>query len=196
MTTPWAPPHHTTGAPTQLAPPPGEPIPLPYAAARPESGPRLGIIIAAFSALVLAAIAVTAGATTAIVRSSASTQISPIPTEPHYTVAEQQAAKDNVCRVFDASTNGQAGKGGMRIDGQLNMPLAIRTLTGIVALQDALTLPVPRDVSDAARRYVAAALELTTAATDPRVSSEEGNRLNDADRQAIFTLSDVCGLPR
>jgi hypothetical protein len=100
-----------------------------------------------------------------------------------------------VCHVFDLATTGQQGQGGLRSNGQLNIPLTIRTLNGVVAIQDALTDAVPQEISDAAHKYVGSALELTTAAMNTTVSNDEGNRLNDLNTSAIFALADVCGLP-
>jgi hypothetical protein len=148
--------------------------------------------------LVVAAIAVTAAITAAIVKTSPQPlkPASAPPSAPQYSAAEQESAKQNVCHVFDLATSGQQGQGGMRSsDGQLNMPLAFRTLNGVVAIQDALSGAVPQDVSDAAHRYMRSSLELTTASMSPTVSADEGNKLNDASNSATFAFADVCGLP-
>jgi hypothetical protein len=130
--------------------------------------------------LVLGAVAGLAGviATTAAITYSVARHPSAAPNStagPTATAsAEQQAAaKKRVCEIFDAGTKGQAGKGGVRVDGQLNIPV----------------------VAQAARGYVARVFDLTTEATG------DGNidalvRLNADTNKAIDSLLDACGLPR
>jgi hypothetical protein len=154
------------------------------------------VVVVCSVALVLA-VAINALVTAAIVRSAAPVKSLPptTPAAPQYSAAEQDSAKQAVCHLFDLATSGQQGQGGMRSNGQLNMPLAIRTLNGVVAIQDALSDAVPQEVSDAAHKYVRSSLEETTAAMSPTVSVDEGNKLNDASITATFALADVCGLP-
>ena len=168
ITTPTAPnipPHTGPGGPPSAAPPP------PYMPAPPPprgAGPRLWPIIAAFSVLVVAAIAITAVITAAIVKTSgASPRPAAAPTAPagpQYTAAEQDSAKQNVCHAFDAGERGSAGQGGVVVDGKLNVPIVLRKLNTIVVVQNSLSPATPADVSDAAKKYLTTATALTTAA--------------------------------
>jgi len=153
-------------------------------------------VFGAFVAVTLGAVAATAAITFNIAHNSAAPSKA-TPTEtaaPQYTATEVDAAKARVCQVFDASTKGQTGQGGMIKDGQLNVPLAVRTINGVVAVQNALAPATPPDVVAAAKKYVDASLALTTAATGT-VSIEDGNRLNDLSNTATYAFADVCGLP-
>lgn len=204
MTTPWAPPHHAAGAPAPLSPPnippTGAPLPPPYApayAATPphRPGPRLATVIAAFSAVVLAAIAITAVVTAAIVRPAASTQTTPMPAAPQYTSEDQRAAKDQLCRVFDAGERGNAGRGGVVVGGQLNIPVVLRMINTIVGVQSAMSPATPADLSKAAKKFVAAENELTTAAL-ASAPVETLTALTRSSNATIDELADACGLPR
>ena len=115
------------------------------------------------------------------------------PEPQQYSAAEQAAAKQRICKVFNVSLRGQQGEGGLRLDGELNIPVMLRRVNSVVAVQNALTAATPSDVSEAATEYIDTSLEMTTAATG-NVPVDEGNRLNDGANSAIF--ADVCGLPR
>lgn len=82
----------------------------------------------------------------------------------------------------------------MVTDGQLNVPVVLRTLNSVVAVQNALSPATPADVSAAAHKYIDTSLDLATAAM-ANVSIDEGNRLNDIATTAVFAFADVCGLP-
>jgi hypothetical protein len=115
---------------------------------------------------------------------------------PQFSAAEIAAAKQNLCHVFDASVRGQEGQGGLRVQGNLNVPVVLRALNSASAVQNALENPaVPPGVASAARKYISAALDETTAAMGNTPTSE-GNRLTDVVNDAIYALLDVCGLPR
>ncbi|GAB4686599.1 hypothetical protein MOKP106_47000 [Mycobacterium avium subsp. hominissuis] len=114
---------------------------------------------------------------------------------PQFSQAEVSAAKDHLCKVFDLSVRGQEGQGGFRVQGNVNVPIVLRALNSTSALQNALTPAVPSDLAAAAHRYIAATLDVTTAAMGNAPTSEV-NRLTDVDGDAIDAFLDSCGLPR
>jgi hypothetical protein len=198
ITTPTAPnipPHAGPGGPPSAAPPP------PYVPAPPpprRAGPRLWPIIAAFTLLTVAAIAITAVITSAIVKTSPTAprpDAAPaVPAAPRYSAAEQDSAKQNVCQAFDAGERGSAGQGGVVVDGQLNVPIVLRKLNTIVVVQNSLSPATPTDVSDAAKKYLATATALTTAAL-ANAPVDELIQLTKTGNAAMDALVDVCGLP-
>lgn len=206
-TSPWAP--QTGAAPVQgpaerpLPPPPSQSVPPQPPAAppppveRPKRRPGLWGIVLAMAILMVVAVAATAAIAYAIARNSA-TAPPPAPatttTEPQVTAAERDAAKTRLCNVFDSATRDQQGQGGLVQNGQLNIPLVLRTVNAALGVQVALTEAVPADVSEAARTYVNNSIDLTSAAMR-NVSIDEGNRLNDRANAATYALADVCGLP-
>jgi len=210
-TSPWAP---QTGAapvqgtadqrpvppppPTQSVPPQPPPAPPPPVE-RPGRRPSLWLIVLAMAILMIVAVAATAAITYAIARNSTTAAPPPAPAttpaEPEFTAAQQNEAKASICGIFDNSLRGQTGEGGLRLNGELNVPVMLRSLNSIVAVQNALTPAVPKEVADAAHAYVDSALELNSAAIR-NVPVDEGNRLNTKTNDAIFALADVCGLPR
>jgi hypothetical protein len=70
----------------------------------------------------------------------------------------------------------------------------IRNMNSVAAVQNALVPATPPEVAAAAKKYIDAALDLTTAAAGS-ASVDEGNRLNDISNNAIDAFADVCGLP-
>ena len=209
---PWAPPSTVGAAVAPVAAPtvtpqPSGPVGIPPAnypgAYQPVpqpprgSGPRLWPILAVFSVIVIAAIGITALVTASIVRSSSAQ--APATTAalaaPQYSAAEVDAAKQNVCHVFDVSSAGKRGKGGVVVDGQPNLPVILRTLTSAVAVQNALAPALPADVATAAHKYVTTTLDLATGATGS-ASLDEINRLTTSSNDAAYSMADVCGLPR
>lgn len=212
---PWAPPNTSGQAPAQMTapavpagpqtagpvgiPPAGQPGPYRQGPPPPRgSGPGLWPIIAAFSVIVVAAIGITALVTAAIVKSSAppaqTTAVPTAPTAPQYSTTEQDAAKQEVCHVFDVSSSGRRGKGGMLADGQPNIPMILRTVTSAVAVQNALVPAVPTDVANATHKYATAALDMALAGTGD-ASVDEVNRLTQVSNDAAYALADTCGLP-
>lgn len=117
------------------------------------------------------------------------------PAETQFSPKEVSAAKDNLCQVFNMSVRGQQGQGGFRVEGNLNIPLTLRTLNSVTAVQDAVVPATPPDVADAARKYVTTTLAVTTAAMGNAPTSEV-NALNTSSNDALYELIDVCGLPR
>jgi hypothetical protein len=157
------------------------------------------VIVLAMAVLMIVAVAATATITYAIARNSAAAEPPPAPpaatpSEPQFTAAEQDAAKTRLCNVFDSATRGQQGEGGLVQNGQLNIPLVLRTVNAALGVQVALADAVPTDVSEAARTYVNNSIDLTSAAMG-NVSIDEGNRLNDKANAATYALADACGLP-
>lgn len=117
------------------------------------------------------------------------------PAAPQYSPAEVSAAKDHLCKVFDLSVRGQEGQGGFRVQGNVNVPIVLRALNSASAVQNALSAAVPADVASTVRKYIAATLDVTTAAMG-NSSTSEVNRLTDVDGDAIDAVLDACGLPR
>jgi hypothetical protein len=79
-------------------------------------------------------------------------------------------------------------------NGELNLPLVLRAVNSIVAVEDALPAATPPEVTAAAaRKYIDTNLDLTTAALR-NVSVEEGNHLNDVANNAMYEFADVCRL--
>jgi hypothetical protein len=189
-TAPHIPPHAGPGGPPSAAPPP------PYLPAPPPprgAGPRLWPIIAAFSVLVAAAIAITAVITAAIVKTSPQPAAPPpAPSTPQYSAAEQASAKQNVCQAFDAGERGSTGA--VVISGDLNLPTVLRMVNAHVAVDNALSPAAPTDVSDAAHKYLTTSTDLTTAA----LANKPVDMLNDltkTNNSAIDSFAGVCGLP-
>ena len=114
---------------------------------------------------------------------------------PQFSAADAAAAKAHLCQVFDTSIRGQEGQGGLRVQGNLNLPIVLRAVNSASAVQNALTPAVPPETADAARKYVSATLDQTTAAMG-NTPTPEVNRLTDVRNDAINGLIDVCGLPR
>jgi hypothetical protein len=147
--------------------------------------------------LLIAVIAATAAVTYAVARNTNAPNAAAstgTPAPPQFTAADQAAAKQRVCHVFDISVRGQQGQGGLRLNGDLNIPVMLRRVNSVVAVENALTGATPSDVADAARKYIDTSLDVTTAATG-NVSVDDGNQLNDIANKAIDALADVCGLP-
>ena len=68
-------------------------------------------------------------------------------TGPQFSAAEQNAAKQQLCHIFDISARGQRGQGGMRVNGEVNVPLLLRTVNSVIAVENALTPAVPKDLA-------------------------------------------------
>jgi hypothetical protein len=152
--------------------------------ARPTKRGRRGAVLAA---VFTATAALTAGMTYALTRTPA-TDPSPVGLS-----TDQAQAREQLCAVFDTAAKNQKGKGGVVADGILNVPVVLRDVNRAVALRDALSPAVPTDLADATRAYIAATLDLTTAATAgepvPVLKS-----LTGAARSGANTVADLCGL--
>lgn len=208
---PWAPPNAGGAVAPPIAPPfphspetggmpPGAPrLPQMPAPQPPRgAGPRLWPIIAAFSVLVVAAIAITAVITAAIVKTSPTSPrpaaAPTVPGAPQYSAVEQASAKQNVCQAFDAGERGSAGQGGVVDNGNLNVPVVLRKVNTIVVVQSSLSPATPTDVSDAAKKYLATATALTTAAL-ANAPVDELVQLTKSGNDVMNSFADVCGLP-
>lgn len=117
------------------------------------------------------------------------------PPAPQVSAADAAAAKNHLCQVFDTSVQGQQGQGGLRVNGNLNVPVVLRTVNSALAVQTALVPAVPTDIAAAAQHYIQTTLDSTTAAMG-NTPTPEVNRLNDIANDSINALVDVCGLPR
>lgn len=176
-----------------MGPPPAPSLPP---APQPPRRRRMWPVFGAFVAVTLGAVAATAAITYNIAHNdgTAPSKAAPIEkTAPEYTTAQVTAAKQRVCGIFDKSVRGQQGTGGLRMNGDLNIPVMIRTMNGVSAVQNALTPAAPPEVADAAKQFITSTLDLTTAAA-ANAPAEQGNRLNDLANTAIDQFADACGL--
>jgi hypothetical protein len=137
--------------------PPGVPGPAGFSPPRPPR-PRWGwkvvaLLVAAAAGATVTYLAVRdhrPAATPASPPQTASP--SPAPAAPQFSSNEVDAAKQHLCHVFDVSVRGQEGQGGLRVEGNLNVPMVLRTLNSATAVQNALVPAVPSDVASAARK--------------------------------------------
>jgi hypothetical protein len=120
---------------------------------------------------------------------------SPAPATPQFGPGEVDTAKQHRCQVFDVSVRGAEGQGGLRVEGNLNVPMVLRMVNSAAVVQNALVPAVPADVASSARKYISAALGTTTAAMG-NTPTPEVNRLNDVRNDAIDALIDARGRPR
>lgn len=205
-TLPGPPPQTIPPQPTQTTPPPAGPQwaapPGPMPPTRPRRTIKPWVVAGALLAVAVSA-AVGSGTTllwTAHERQSApTTSAAPTPQSapptPQFSPQEVAAAKDRLCRTFDVSVRGQEGQGGLRNQGNLNVPLVLRSVNSALAVQVALVPAVPEDVANAARTYITTELDATTAVMG-NTPAEGVNRLTEISNDAINKLLDVCGLPR
>ncbi len=192
------------GAPASTLPPAGAPLPSDFP---PGRKPRrrtwlwvaLGlpvVIVVSAATGSIATFAVMHNATQSAAQPSSAPSGSPsAPITPQVSAADASAAKNHLCQVFDVSVRGEQGKGGLRVDGNLNVPVVLRSVNSALAVQTALVPAVPADVGSAARNYIQTTLDVTTAAMG-NTPTPEVNRLNDISNDAINALLDTCGLPR
>lgn len=203
-TSAWAP--QAGGVPPHPGTPPQSPPP--YGWAPPPAGgppapvqtaprqPRVWVWALATVVLMVVAIAATAAITYAIAHSTSnSASASPAnSTAPTFTAAEQADAKQAVCNAFDVSTKGIASQGGARVDGQPNIPMLLRTLSGTVSIQSALVPATPAEVATAAQGVVKTNLDLMNAALG-QANIDQVKAANDASNSAVDALVSACGLP-
>ena len=191
-------------APAATVPPAGAPLPgvFPHGPKPRRRGwlwVALGIPLAVVVSAATGSIVTFAAmhnATESAAQSPSAAQASPsAPTTPQISAADVSAAKDHLCKVFDTSVRGQEGQGGLRVQGNLNLPVVLRALNSASAVQNALVPSVPPETATAARKYIGATLDQTTAAMGNTLTPEV-NRLTDVRNDAINGLLDACGLPR
>jgi hypothetical protein len=191
MNSGWSPP----SAPYQgHAGPPsaGAPAPTPIPAQRRRWG-----LAAVLIAVNIGAIAAAAAVAYAIGRDSMPVHgdsPSTAAASPGVSTADAAAAKDKVCHAVDAGQRGIAADGGVVTNGELNIPTVVRNLNTVVAVSTSLTPAVPTDVSDAAQKYVASTIDLTTAAL-AHVPVDQLVQLTKTGNTAVDALLDTCGLP-
>ena len=210
MVSPWSPPgSSSSGAvPPSQAPDPGFSLPAappvaPPTASGPSARGRWTRIWGAAVVLVCV-IAATAAITYAVTKGNGATpsasptipapMTAPAGPQPQYSPADQAAAKQRLCQVFDVSTRGQQGHGGVRNNGELNVPVVLRGVGSIVGVQAALSPATPPEVASAAKRYIDAEVDLNNAALG-NTGIDELKRLNDVANAATDGLADACGLP-
>lgn len=212
-TSAWA-PQTGGGTPQQAGPPqpvPPQPVP-PYGWAPPPGAggppsppqpgnarpPRLWLWALITTIITVAAIAATAAVTYSITRSDASSVAAEEPSTPPsaaptFTSAQQADAKQAVCQAFDVSSKGMQSQGGARLDGQPNLPMLLRKLSGTVSIQNAMAPATPADVAEPAQEVVKTNLDLMNAALG-QANIEEVQRATDASNDAIDALVSACGL--
>jgi hypothetical protein len=113
---------------------------------------------------------------------------------PGVSPADAAAAKEKVCHAIDAGQRGIGDMGGIVTNGDLNIPVVLRKINTIMAVNDSLSPAVPAAVSDAAKQYAATATDLTTAAL-AHAPFDQLVQLTDNGNDALHTLLDACGLP-
>jgi hypothetical protein len=157
---------------------------------RGSAGPTLRLLLTVAVAAAVGS-AITYGATR---NDRVSTPQPPVSVAPRFSQADMDAAKQHLCHVFDVSL-GREGHGGFRVEGNLNVPVTLQSVTSAVAVQNALGPAVPPDVASAARKYISTTLDAVTAAMGDS-SISDINRLTNTSNDAVSALLDVCGLPR
>ena len=212
MTAPWAreaspsvtlpPPPAPTRQGPPLPPPVGTPVPVGFSPPRRPRRWPWAVLALLVTVVVSAAVGSTVtylathGDNPAPAPTQPSAAAPSAPAVPQVSPGDAAAAKQNLCQVFDVSVRGQEGQGGVRVaGGGVNTPLVLRAMNSASTVQNALVPAVPPDVSAAARKYISATLDQTTAAMGNTPTSEV-NRLTDVRNDATFALVDACGLPR
>lgn len=209
MGSPWSPAGESV-------PPPAQPLPVgdgehaaPAGGFVPPPSPsaRRWRLIGMIGALLVVAIAATAAITYALTHGSASqptpsatSPASPGPnpspvTPPTYSQAEQAAAKEKLCHVFEVSVRGKEGQGGVVMNGDPNIPLILRKVNSVVAVQNVMTPAIPEGLKAAVQKYVDTSMDVTTAALGD-TPVDEVNRLTQVGNDATYALADECGVPR
>lgn len=168
----------------------------PTGAPAPASQPRRWGLVAVVVAVNVVSIATAAAIAYAVGRDSAPVKSAPpaaVSASPSVSDADAAAAKDKVCHAIDAGERGAPGQGGAVVNGDLNLPFVLRKLNTIVAVQNSLSPAVPSDVSDAAKKYVATATDLTTAAL-AHAPIDQVTQLTNSGNTALYALLDTCGI--
>ena len=197
MGSPWQPPetqapqghwHNNAGSPL---PPPYGPPSAPQA---PQRARRWGLATAVV-AVNIVAVAATAAITYALTNHNTSNvTTTPSSVTPTYSDAEQSTAKDRVCQAFDSSVRGIEGSGGVLVNGDINVPVVLRKVNSVVAVENSISPSTPDEVTTAAKDYVQTATDLSSAAF-ARAPADEVAKLTDVGNAATLRFADVCGLP-
>ena len=154
----------------------------------------------AAAVLIVAVVAATAAITYALTSRTADTNPAVAVPEPTTepapaagpTAAQTAAAKEALCTAFGDTVKGTAGRGGVIQDGELNIPLVVRKLGSVVAVQNAITANVPEEFAALAKTYVDTTLRLANAALASE-SIAYGNKLTEEANAAIDGLAAECG---
>jgi hypothetical protein len=203
---PWAAPPETGPQQAVVPPPPtsvppqyGPSVPQQAQSARPPGRGFPWLLIGGAVVVLIAVIAATAAITFAIARNTNAPSATPpnasqTPATPQPSSADQAAAKQQLCHVFDVSVRGKEGQGGVIVDGNLNVPLVLRKVNSVLAVQNALTPAAPPEVAAAAKKYIDTSMDLTTAAMS-NAAIDELTRLTKSGNDATYAFADECGLP-
>ncbi|MCV7207006.1 hypothetical protein H7J71_33880 [Mycolicibacterium peregrinum] len=97
--------------------------------------------------------------------------------------------------MFEVSVRGQEGQGGIVMNGEPNIPLILRTINSVVAVQNTTSPAIPESLMTAVQKYVETSTNLTTAALG-KTPIDELTRLTEANNGATYALADACGVPR
>lgn len=200
-TSAWAPP--TGGVPPQptpphnvppygWTPPPGGGAPVPTQHGGTPRAPRMWLWALVTAVLMVVAIAATAAITYAIAHSAPNTSAAG-PAAPTFTAAQQADAKQAVCRAFDVSSRGMDTQGGARTDGNPNLPMLLRMLSGTVSIEQAVTPATPDDIAGLAHSVVTTNLDLLNAALG-QASIGDVQKATTVSNDAVYALADACGL--
>ena len=194
-------------APSETGPQQAPVYPPPPAAIPPQSGPpvlpvtppprpphRLPLLIGGAVILLIAVIPATAAVTYSVARNTNAPNAAASNATPVSSAADQAAAKQQLCRVFEVSVRGKEGQGGVVNNGDLNVPLVLRKVNSVLAVETTLTPVTPPEVAAAARKYIDTSMELTTAAMS-NASIDELTRLTKNGNDATYAFADLCGLP-
>lgn len=209
MGSPWSPAGESVPPSAQPLPPPPAGVGQDEAPgegfAPPPGSPRRWGLIGLVAALLVAAIVASAVITYALSHgsdgqpaASTASPASPGPapvSSPTSSQAEQAAAKDKLCHVFEVSVRGQEGQGGVVVNGGPNIPIILRTVNSVVAVQNTDTAAVPESLKAAVQKYVETSMDLTTAALGD-TPIDELRRLTEVNNDATYALADECGVPR
>ncbi len=150
---------------TQPGPPQAGP-PLPPVAPQHQSRPprRRGpwLLVVAAVLVLIAAVAATAAITYAVARNTTAPTANPSHRPRHRRRNTPQPSKPrpkSASATCSTITTRKQGEGGLRLNGELNIPVMLRWVNSVVAVQNALNPATPADVSEAAKKYIDASLE-------------------------------------
>lgn len=203
MSSPWAPGSASPSQVTFSPPPPATfttPSPPPVSGSLPRPRRRWPWTAAALFVVVGLAAGVASAVTYMAMQGSKQAApslpppSSPAPSAPQFSSTEVATAKQHVCHVFETSV-GHEGQGGFRVEGKINLPVNLQSVTSAIAVEHALGPAVPPDVNAAGRRYIDTTLDAMTAAMG-RTPIDEVNRLTRLANAAIDAFADACGLPQ
>ena len=156
MGSPWQSPE------TQAAQPPwpnngtqppryGPPSPGPKASQQARHWGLITAVVAVNVVAVAAAALITYSITKQNNTSMAATAASP--NGPSYSDAEHNAAKDKLCHTFDSAVRGTGESDGLIVNGDLNIPVVLRKINSVAAVQNSLSPATPNDVAEARNRH-------------------------------------------